>query len=68
MQLTPTLLERNAYPKTHPGLVEDLGAPVVPYVILLPGLLELAPQYLYPVVVTGSHVTAGSKRGAKEVS
>lgn len=44
---------------THPGLVEAVGVPIVLDVILLPGLLELVPQPLYPIVVTGSHLTAG---------
>lgn len=47
---------------THPGLVEAVGVPVILEVLLLLGLLELVPQPLYPVVVTGSHLTAGRER------
>ena len=36
--------------------------PMVLDVLLLLGLLELMPQPLYPVVVTGSHLTAGRQR------
>lgn len=48
---------------THPGLVEAIGVPMVLDVLLLLCLLELVPQPLYPVMVTGSHLTA--ERGRK---
>lgn len=46
----------------HPGLAEAVGVPMVVEVLLLPGLLELVPQPLYPVMVTGGHLTAGRAR------
>lgn len=49
-------------PDTHPGLTEAVGVRVVVRVVLLLRLLELVPQLLYPVVVTGTHLTAGREK------
>lgn len=60
------LTERDSVSDAHPGLVKAVG--VVLPVLILPGLLELVPQPLYPVVVTGSHLTAagGETEGQRD--
>lgn len=49
---------------THPWLVEAVGVSMVLEVLLLLGLLELVPQPLYPVVITGGHLPAGAERNS----
>lgn len=44
---------------THPWLVEAIDMSMVLEVLFLPGLQELMPQPLYPVVVTGGHLLTG---------
>lgn len=53
---------------THPWLVEAVGVSMVLEVLLLPGLLELMPQPLYPVMVTVGHPPVGAEknRGKKK--
>lgn len=46
---------------THPRLLEAVGVSLLLLVLLLLGLLELVPQHLYPVVVTGDHLPAGGE-------
>lgn len=47
---------------THPWLVEAIDMSLVLEVLFLPGLQELVPQPLYPVMVTGGHLLTGAER------
>lgn len=62
VQLSVALMEHSFVSDTHPGLVKTVCVLMVLAVLLLLGLLELMPQPLYPVVVTGSHLIAGEER------
>lgn len=47
--------------KTHPRLAEAKSVSMVLLVLLLPGLLKLLPQLLYPVMVTGGDLPAATE-------
>lgn len=49
---------------THPRLLEAVGVSLLLLVLLLFGLLELVPQLLYPVMVTGDHLPAAEGSSA----
>lgn len=51
--------------KTHPWLAEAKCMSMVLQVLLLPGLLELFSQPLYPVMVTGGDLYAATERNSQ---
>lgn len=58
---------RRAASDTHPGLLEAVGPSAIVRVVRDGlGLLELLPQLLYPVVVTGSQSATGNRQNREE--